>query len=170
MDDSRLNAVKGITTVASVLIIPLALAYIGNQYTSALKDREIQAQYVKLAVEILQAEPTGSNKSVRAWATKIIDRYSGVPLGTEAERALVEAVTISASYKNRCWAAPTPDDLKDVQGMLKRLGLYKGDVTGVCDSATTDAVTAFQKGNATFVDGILGNTTMNLLRSRVSQP
>jgi hypothetical protein len=170
MDDSRLNTVKSISTVASVLIIPIALAYIGNGYTSSLKDREIQSQYVKLAVEILQAEPTVSNKSVRAWATKVIDRYSGVPLGAEAEKALVEKVTISALDKNRCWAAPTSDELKDVQEMLKKLGLYKGDITGVCDSATTDAVTDFQRKSNTFVDGILGKATLNLLRSRVSQP
>ena len=169
MTEDRLNLLKTLSAASAALVIPIALAYIGNQYTSALKEREIQAQYVKLAVDILQGTPAEGNKSVRTWATKIINKYSGVPLGAEAEKALIETVPIAPSIDNRFVAARTPDGIKEVQTLLKQLGFYAGEVTGVGDDATIDAIKAFQADNDIVPDAILGPRTLARLRERAAQ-
>jgi putative peptidoglycan binding protein len=169
MGDDRSRAMKVAGGVGTLLIIPAVLAYITNQYTSAMKEREIQAQYVKLAVDILQAEPTEANRSVRTWATKIIDKYSGIPLGVEAEKALIETVPISPRVGGRFWAAPTPQELTKVQAMLKKLGFYKGDLDGDGGQETIQAVTEFQKSAGLIPDGILGAMTLETLRTRAGE-
>lgn len=170
MSENRSNAIRIAGAVSTALIVPAVLAYIGNQYTTALKEREIQAQYVKLAVEILQAQPTEVNRSVRTWATKVIDKYSGVPLGADAEKALVEQVPISIRPEFQFWAAPTADEIRKVQSMLKKLGFYKGEINGSGDQATVRGVIDFQKDEGITADGILGNETLSHLRKRAGEP
>jgi hypothetical protein len=54
-----------------------------NQYAHALKERELQGKFVELAVTILRDAPKGdSTRSLRSWATQVLDRYSGVPFDT----------------------------------------------------------------------------------------
>jgi hypothetical protein len=87
----RAKAVSGF--IASV-IIPLALAYVGNQYSTALKESELQAQYVSMATDILADEPTADTKDLREWAIKIVNQYSEVPLGSTTESQLKSKVSL----------------------------------------------------------------------------
>lgn len=80
--------------VIAAVVIPLALAYIGNKYSSAIKERELQGRFVELATDILREEPVDQNKALRNWATKVIDEYSGVKLTDDARNELIENTSL----------------------------------------------------------------------------
>lgn len=88
-----LSALSG--AVAAVLI-PIVLAIVGNGYTTAIKEREIQGRFVELALNILKDEPAKENENVRKWAVQVVNAYSGVQLSAAAENDLVQKVPIAA--------------------------------------------------------------------------
>lgn len=55
------------------------------------------------------------------------------------------------------------DEVKLLQQRLKELGYYTGNITGVYNTATTEAVKAFQKKSSLEQDGILGPITRTVL-------
>ncbi|MGJ3245281.1 MAG: SH3 domain-containing protein [Elainellaceae cyanobacterium] len=72
------------------MFVPVAVAFIGNRYTEVVKNREVEGQFVALAVGILQEEPTGEQEDpLRAWAVDVIGEYSGVSI-EEARDALIQ--------------------------------------------------------------------------------
>jgi hypothetical protein len=79
--------------MAAVSIL-LVITIIGNIYTKALKEREIQGKFVELAVQILNSEPKPEAKNIRSWATKVIKLYSGVQLGELTQKDLIEKVPL----------------------------------------------------------------------------
>ncbi len=82
------------------IMIPLTVAYLGNQVATANKQRESETKFVELATTILTKEP-GTNQSVdsknlRRWAVAVIDRFSGVPMPTVTAEALVQSTALPA--------------------------------------------------------------------------
>ncbi len=71
--------------VAAKLLIPMVLLLMAFMFNSALKERDTRAGMVELAVGVLKVNPgdnpTADMKLVRQWAVKVLDRYSGVPMG-----------------------------------------------------------------------------------------
>ena len=86
-----------LSKILAAVLIPIVLAVIGNQYSTAIKERELQGKFVELAVDILREEPTPETDSLRAWATKVIDRYSGINLGMAARERLIRTVPLPFS-------------------------------------------------------------------------
>ncbi|OPY76447.1 MAG: putative peptidoglycan binding domain protein [Syntrophorhabdus sp. PtaU1.Bin153] len=161
---------KTIVTLISAAIIPLVVAFLGNSYTQALKEREVQAQFVKIAVDILQSQPSEYNRNVREWATQIINRYSGIPLSTEARRDLIEKVPISATTFGQKYAGGlSADDISTAQQDLRTLGFYKGPITGIADEETVKAIMEFQRSVKIRADGALGLRTKGMLQERAAQ-
>jgi hypothetical protein len=81
--------------VAGKLLMPLALAYAGHQGATAIKEREINANYVSLAIGILQGPPSDERYDLRDWAASIISRFSGEPLSEVAKQALIRTAALS---------------------------------------------------------------------------
>lgn len=73
----------------AAVLIPLALAFIGNGYSQALKEREMQGRFVELAVSILRETPTPQTENIRGWAVDVLNEYSGVQLGAGAKNDLI---------------------------------------------------------------------------------
>jgi len=88
---------KIISTIVSAVVIPLVLIWIGNGFTSSLKERELQGKFVELAVQILREEPSKQAGGLREWATQVMNKYSGVPLSNETQKALIERLPLPAS-------------------------------------------------------------------------
>lgn len=84
------DKLKVLSGLIASIFIPVALALIGNWYSSAISKSEISLRYTELAINILVEEPTGSDQSLRQWAINIISTYSNVPMNIETERALIE--------------------------------------------------------------------------------
>lgn len=73
--------------LASVLV-PVAIALAGHWFGAALKEREVQMRFVELAVGILGEKPQPASAEVRSWAVDIIDKFSPVPLSTDARNQM----------------------------------------------------------------------------------
>jgi hypothetical protein len=80
--------VKVLSALLASVLIPVVLAIIGQAYTSAIKDREIGAKYVELAVGILRSPPAKETRSLRDWAIETINHCSAIPLNQEARDEL----------------------------------------------------------------------------------
>ncbi|QIL75868.1 tetratricopeptide repeat protein [Hymenobacter sp. HDW8] len=87
----KLKTISGL--IASVLI-PVVLAIIGNNFSNAIKEREIQAKYVELAINILNQE-TDKNERTKSWAVKIINEYSSVKIDSLTENEIIKNELIS---------------------------------------------------------------------------
>lgn len=148
---------KTLGTVIAAVLVPIAIAVVGNVYTEGMKEKEMEARYVELAVDILTQPPTDDTRAIREWATEVIKRYSDVPLTEPTRQALIEDIPI---YQRTI----TDDELGEAQSILRRLGLYEGGVTGVLDARTRDALRRFQRENDLPPDGLLGLRTLQKLR------
>lgn len=91
------QTLSALSAAAAAVLIPIVLAIVGNRYTVAIKEREIEGRFVELALNILKEEPTKENENVRKWAVQVVNNYSGVPLGAAAENDLVQNVPIAQS-------------------------------------------------------------------------
>jgi|SRR4029450_13259267 hypothetical protein len=80
---------RTMSAILAAVVIPVAVALVGNWYATALKEREIQVRYVELAVSILSQKPTQENSQLRLWAVDVIDFYSAVKLSKDARLELL---------------------------------------------------------------------------------
>lgn len=65
-------------------------AKITNSVNEALKEREIQAKYVELAVSILRDRPTPESEPLRRWAISIVGNYTDTPIPVETKETLLK--------------------------------------------------------------------------------
>lgn len=111
--------------LASVLV-PVALAVVGNWYTNAIKDREttiserdqkirqdtFDREWVQLGLEILRAPDTTEN--VRKWGVQIVSHYASVKMEDEAKAELAggailpEASVVPAAVQQTLPQAQVP--------------------------------------------------------------
>ncbi|MBT8288770.1 MAG: hypothetical protein KJO00_12175, partial [Bacteroidia bacterium] len=87
-----LDKLKFFINSIAAIGIPVVIALVGHNYTDAIKEREIQARFVEIAIEIL-SEPidsSNSKRNLREWSVDVINQYSGVKLDTSASRDLIE--------------------------------------------------------------------------------
>jgi hypothetical protein len=81
----------------ATVIIPVVIAIIGSQYTSAVKEREVQGKFVALAVDILKQKPSDENRNIREWSTNILNKYSGVRLSDAARNDLINNISFDVA-------------------------------------------------------------------------
>jgi hypothetical protein len=98
-----------------------------------VKEREVQAHFVELAVGISREPPQGGEAdSIRSWATGILSKYSGVTMSRGAQQALQHTT-------------PLPDNRSERAAMLERLG-FEALLAGNLDSA----INTFQAAEAAY--------------------
>lgn len=85
---------KTVGSLAATIIIPIVLLIVGNQFSGAIKERELQGDFVELAVSILRETPTEETRNLRDWATQVINRYSGVKLSAATRKDLIDNTPI----------------------------------------------------------------------------
>lgn len=80
--------------VFAAILVPLAVAYVGNQVAVANKQRDSETKFVEIAAAILSKDPTANktpeSTKLRAWALEIINKYSGVPMLPDTQTAVIE--------------------------------------------------------------------------------
>lgn len=69
----------------------------------------------------------------------------------------------SASSSTASWVSAAT--VKEVQTMLKAIGMYAGEITGTIGTKTDAAIRAFQRKYGLYVDGIPGTNTISKLTS-----
>lgn len=77
------------TPLLATVIIPVALALATGWVSTAIKEREVQARYVELAIGILSQEPSKQTENIRKWAIQVINFYSDVKIGDETREELL---------------------------------------------------------------------------------
>jgi len=71
---------------AGLVAIPFVVAILGNKVAESNATRETNAEYVRMAIDILAHDSTHTD---RVWAMKVLARYSEVPFSAGAESMLV---------------------------------------------------------------------------------
>ena len=94
--------------------------------------------------------------------------YSGKPLNAKGTATKVN--TMSPASGATMKLNSTGEPVGELQSMLKNLGYYNGEITKKYDTATKQAVVAFQKKNGLKADGLAGADTRSLLESGTGLP
>jgi hypothetical protein len=93
---SSLARTESIAKIVAAVVIPVAVVIVGQEYSRAVKQREIEAKYVELAIGILRSPPADEAFDIRAWAVEVVNSHSGVKL-TELQREdLIRTGTLGA--------------------------------------------------------------------------
>ena len=94
-------------TVLAGLLIPLAIAVVGNAVSRSIKESENQVKYLEMATSILRESPKPETAALRGWAVDLISNYSkDVPLSTAAQAELkAHDVPI---YSSGSWGTTVP--------------------------------------------------------------
>ena len=74
--------------IVGIALIAPAVAFSGHWYSQALKEQEVRAKYVELAVDILKQETLTKKEPIRDWAIAVIDEYSKVKFSDSAKAQL----------------------------------------------------------------------------------
>lgn len=84
--------------IIAAIFIPIAIAYMGNEFAAVNKRQESQARLVELATNILSREVTANQtveqRQMRRWAVDVINAYSGVPMDANTQQALITTTSL----------------------------------------------------------------------------
>lgn len=102
MDFQKLESLsKGFAAV----VIPIVLLVVGQSFSSATKEREIESKFVEMATAVLNNDPgdkpSNEVKSLRRWAVAVIDKFSGVPMPRETADALIQSTPLPVAPSSR---------------------------------------------------------------------
>ena len=101
-----IQVISSLSGSIAVIFIPIILAVVGNKYTRTLKEKEIQAKFVELALDQLKIAPNIENQNIRKWAVEIINRFSGIHLTDAAKSDLINKIGLVSGGGNSFLAAP----------------------------------------------------------------
>jgi hypothetical protein len=157
---------KALSTIISALAVPVVLAVIGYYFNAALKEREVQGKFVELAVAILREQTQESTRPLRSWATRVIDRYSGVPLTEEAKALLLQKQSFPGWERVEVYGSMLPDE---VPAMLAYLGHYVPLGSDYKGARLEAAIREYQKKQGLPATGLADRATKEALRKDVEQ-
>lgn len=81
-------------TVVGAVGVPVVVLVLGGLINATLKSREVDAQYVALAVQVLRdRDTTPGSAEMRQWAVSILERLGPVGIPEESRAALVRGET-----------------------------------------------------------------------------
>jgi len=121
-----------IAKVASVVLVPMVLAFIGYLINNSIKGKELKLKYVELAVNILKEEPNEKTKNLREWAIKNINNYSQIKMSSEVRKELEKNVLFSVQVAEftsealRTWLTQSPKNHDILEAWLKKNNISAG--------------------------------------------
>ncbi len=71
--------------ILGIALVAPAVAFSGHWYSQAIKEQEVRAKYVELAVDILKQEALAEKEPIRTWAIDVVNEYSKVKLPESAK-------------------------------------------------------------------------------------
>ena len=174
---NRWEKAQTLATIFSLVAAPLVLAAIGYYFNTSLKEREVQGKFVELAVVILQQPPQEQSRPLRNWATRVIDKYSGVPLSAQLQELLIQKSPLpswgtewSPNYKD---FEPIPGSVLDNVRMLRALGylaISAGDLKNPrATPEAGEAIRRFQQDHGLKVTGSMNEESYMALRKDFEQ-
>lgn len=110
----------------------------------------------------------GTEKAVEKYQRAKGLRVTGIA-GPTTQRLLYGGTSENGSY-SKLQPGSSGSAVKRLQYALYELKYYDGDITGKYDTATENAVMAFQDVNGLYIDGIAGQDTQRKLFSSSAKP
>jgi len=124
---SSWQKLETLSKVCAAVLIPLAIAYLGNQVSAANKQRDSETKFVELATAILAKDPkeaaSPESKGLRRWAVAVINKFSGVPFSADTAEALIQSTQLPQVLVQTEVSSPTLDP-KGTWGVV-----FGGDTT-----------------------------------------
>lgn len=162
---------KTLSTAVASILVPLAVAVVGNSLTQAINKREVEQNFVELAIEILQAEPSDETENLRVWATKIIDKYSGVQMSAEAVAELQKVPLRPLSLGSRVLSlGDSGSDVRELQTILSNRFGYATVVDGSFGPQLESIIREIQTNNGQTADGRVGAATLHMILKSSNSP
>ena len=89
----KLENMQLVAQILSLLAVPILVAFFGWKIQEGLKEKDVQRDFVQIAVGILSVKKveSGEDKVIRGWATRLLQKASPVPLSDEELKALENA-------------------------------------------------------------------------------
>jgi len=81
----------------AIALVPVVTAWIAGRYADASARRDANVRLVEVAVGVLQQPPSSATRVMRVWAVAVVDKYSEVPLGDAARKALTDSIVLPAA-------------------------------------------------------------------------
>lgn len=118
-----------LSKVIAALLIPLAIAWLGNVVSLSNKQRDAEIKFVEIASAILRDKPASDqgaeSRSLRSWAVDVLNKYSGVKMSAEAQAALVQSQALPAVAASAPLVEPAAEPaVADTWGLV-----FGGDAT-----------------------------------------
>lgn len=82
--------IQSIATTLSLIIIPIVVGFMANNYQAEMSRQKLNSEYITLAINILKDEPNKNNQELRRWAVQVIDYYSEIKLSQPVKDNLVK--------------------------------------------------------------------------------
>jgi len=83
---------------------PIIIAAVGWYYTQGITDREVAADYVDMAVDILNDKDLGAadGRDLRTWAVQVVNKYSAVKMDATVQEFVTERGFLEEIYTFIC--------------------------------------------------------------------
>lgn len=85
---NTLDKIEAVSKILGVVAIPIILVIYGNYINESLQDKNLQRDYVQIAVGILQNESSKDDIGLRKWAVSLINENSDIKLDVKTQRKL----------------------------------------------------------------------------------
>ena len=139
--ETILKIINTTSDIAATIVIPLVIFLIGNRISRNLREKEIRARYIELAVDVLKEIPEKHQAPLRGWAIDIINHYSDIPLPAQARATLISERPLTnerlASIQKQFYKGR---DIRKMKEKLRRAGFYTGPIDDEVSTEFTDAV------------------------------
>jgi hypothetical protein len=86
----RLESIKDVAQIVSLLAVPLVVAWIGSRVQQSLSESSVRKEYVQMALSILRDEPAKQDSSLREWAISVFVSNSPVDVPDSMKKQLRE--------------------------------------------------------------------------------
>jgi hypothetical protein len=87
--------------IIAKVLVPLSVAIAAYFFDAALKERDIQSEYVKLAATALQSSDTSAtSREIKKWAFTLLNKTSPVPMPPELEAETFRLHIDRAKYRS----------------------------------------------------------------------
>ncbi len=90
IEQSKLERIQAIASIASSIALPLMLAVIGYLLQRQIADEGLKKDYVSIAAGILKEDPGKQEPDLRKWAVLVLDTNSPIPFSNKAKDGLLK--------------------------------------------------------------------------------
>ena len=85
---SKLQATKDLVTMASMIAVPVVVAFMGYRIEGLIAQQQVGKDYVLIALDII--ESTEEDDVLRGWAVDVLEANSPVPFSDNMRESLVK--------------------------------------------------------------------------------